>query len=57
MDDAEVMAAVLRITAGNFRLVIRPLTQAVRILEVNGLASITPEVVAAARESLVIGVD
>jgi hypothetical protein len=55
--DADVIAAVLRITAGNFRLVIRLLTQIVRILEINGLESITPEVVAAAHESLVIGTD
>jgi len=35
--------------------VIRLLTQAARIQEINGLASITPEIVATARESLVIG--
>jgi hypothetical protein len=39
----------------NFRLVIRLLTQAARIQEINGFGSITPEIVATARESLVIG--
>ena len=49
------MAAILRITGGNFRLLDRLLTQMGRILEINGLQTVTPAAVEAARESLVIG--
>jgi hypothetical protein len=56
LTDPESIAAVLRIAGGNFRLVIRLLTQAARIQQINGFASITPEIVATARESLVIGI-
>jgi DNA transposition AAA+ family ATPase len=52
---AEVTAAIIRMSAGNFRLLNRLLAQIERILDVNGLAIITTEVVMAARESLVIG--
>ena len=51
----EVIAAILRITAGNLRLVVRLLTQMNRILEVNGTDTVTVEIVDAAREALVIG--
>src|SRR5260370_22408226 len=53
--DAETVAAVIRVTGGNFRLLGRLLTQAERILEINGLTGMTAEVIDAARESLVIG--
>lgn len=50
-----MIAAILRITAGNLRLVVRLLTQMNRILEVNGTDTVTVEIVDAAREALVIG--
>ena len=53
--DAETVAAIIRVTGGNFRLLGRLLTQAERILEINGLTRVTVEVIDAARESLVIG--
>jgi DNA transposition AAA+ family ATPase len=53
--DEEGIATLIRITGGNFRLLHRMLTQIGRVLEINKLEKITPSVVEAARESLVIG--
>ena len=53
--DMDAVAAVIRITGGNFRLLRRLLSQIDRILGVNGLTDVTVGVVEAARESLVIG--
>jgi DNA transposition AAA+ family ATPase len=53
--DEEAMAAIIRISGGNFRLLHRLLTQVARLLEINALTSVTREAVEAARESLVIG--
>ena len=55
LTDAEVVATIIRITGGNFRLLHRLLTQIARVAEINALSQVTREVVEAARESLVIG--
>jgi DNA transposition AAA+ family ATPase len=52
---AEAMAAVARITSGNFRLTHRLVAQIQRILDINHLKHRDEEVVETARESLVIG--
>ena len=53
--DEAALAAIIRVTGGNFRLLHRLLTQIARLVEINTLQTITSEVVEAARESLVIG--
>ena len=55
LSDEEALAAILRITGGNFRLLSRLLTQIARVLTINNLLRVTPAVVEVARDSLVIG--
>lgn len=53
---SEAVAAITRITSGNFRLTCRLVAQIQHVLDINHLSVVTREVVEAARESLVIGV-
>src|SRR6266516_4175313 len=53
--DAEALATIVRITAGNFRVIHRLLMQIERILEINHLQTVTKEVVEKDRERLVLG--
>jgi len=53
--DEEALAAIIRVTEGNFRLLHRLITQIARLVEINTLHTVTREVVEAARESLMMG--
>jgi DNA transposition AAA+ family ATPase len=53
--DAQAVAAIVRITGGNVRLVHRLFVQIERILRINELNAVTVDVVEAARSVLVIG--
>ncbi len=55
LTDTQAMAAISRITNGNFRLLHRLFVQMERILRINELSVITEEVGEAARTTLVIG--
>jgi hypothetical protein len=49
------IAALIRMSGGNFRLLTRLLTQVQRVLKVNQADIVSKEIVTAARDSLVIG--
>ena len=53
--DAESVVTIVRITGGNFRLIERLMSQVARVMTINNLDTITPDVVEAAREALVVG--
>lgn len=53
--DAQALAAIARITGGNFRLLHRLFVQIERVLRINKRTVITDDVVNAARSTLVIG--
>lgn len=53
--DAQAIAALERITRGNFRLLERLIPQIARVLKINELETITDDVIEAAASTLVIG--
>jgi len=53
--DTQAIAAIARITSGNFRLLNRLFTQIERIMRINELTVVTSDIVEAARSTLVIG--
>jgi hypothetical protein len=55
--DKEAVAAILRITGGNLRLIDRLMTQIEYVLLANQLQVVTKEVVETARQNLIIGPD
>lgn len=55
--DQEAVAAILRITRGNMRLIDRLMMQVEHVLVANQLQVVTKEVVETARENLIIGLN
>lgn len=55
LEAVEALAAVIRITRGNFRLMERLVAQMRRIMALNQVEAVSPEVAEAARDCLVIG--
>ena len=55
--DQEAVAAILRITRGNIRLIDRLMRQVEHVLVANQLTVVTKEVVETARKNLIIGPD
>ncbi|MGW8142286.1 ATP-binding protein [Sphingomonas sp. ABOLD] len=55
LDAIEAQAAVIRITRGNFRLMERLFAQMRRIMTLNRVDDVSPDIVQAARDCLVIG--
>jgi len=55
--DKEAVAAILRITRGNIRLIERLMLQVEHVLVANQLQIVTKEVVETARQNLIIGPD
>lgn len=53
--DAQAVAAVGRITHGNFRLIHRLFAQIERVMKINDLTVVTSDVIESARSTLVIG--
>ena len=51
----DVIATLIRMSGGNFRLLTRLLTQVKRVVTVNQARIVSKEIVTAARDSLVIG--
>ena len=53
--DSELVGTIVRITGGNFRLIERLMTQVGRLMDINGFDDISPDLITAARQTLVIG--
>ena len=53
--DTDAILTIIRITGGNLRLIERLMTQVLRVMNINQLDDITPDVIEAARETLVVG--
>ena len=54
-NDVETVSAIIRFTGGNFRLIERLMTQVARVIEINQLDTLDPDVIHAARQMLVVG--